>query len=66
MPLLIGGPSARGDIERVHEYYAPETELTCGHPYMQSQNGDCIHAALLNAVGVLCGHDAAEKAEDLM
>ena len=66
VPLLIGGPGARGDIEGVHRCYAPESGLTRGHPYMQSQDGECIHAALVNAVGVLCGHDVAQKAEDVM
>ena len=66
VPLVIGGPGARGDIEGVHGYYAPESEVTRGHPYMHSQDGDCVHAALVNAVGILCGHEAAQRAEDFM
>ena len=29
VPLLIGGPGARGDIEGVHGLYAPESEVEC-------------------------------------
>ena len=66
VPLEFGGPGAREEIPDVQMYYVPESEVTRGHPHVLSEDGDCLHVALVNAVRALCGYDAACKAQQFV